>query len=559
MDLPRTLWLHISAQLWRVLLLTAVILVSVISFAAGIKPLAEGKLGPAEMLKFVLLAMPPMLAYAVPFAAGFAATLAYHRLGQDNEATAAHAGGISHRSLLVPAMATGLLLAGAMGVLNEQVIPRFLRSMEQLITQDLTKLMVGSIKRGEPISIGPLHLHADDVVVRDPASSPQVAATGATDWLELSGVVFVETDSQGAIRNEVLFKYAPVLLLQGPREDGSEGMTAWVYPREGVGLRGDQGLMAFDELRPIPLAVPNAFEDDPKFLTFGELARLRSQPDQMSFIRTRSQDLAHHLAERATTELIAGELERAQRVRVDRGGSPLVIRASGIRWDPRELMWRLLPAEGQTTVGVDRRRGERQELVEHNADAAWLYTELRTDDKGIDLTLSLYMRGVTTRETTDGSMSGQREEMLFENIRPTRDPLPELLELGADDLLALAAPRVDTAEPDTFLVAPVQELRKRLARLEREILSKQHERLAMAAAALVMVVTGSIVALRLRDASTLTVYLWSFFPALGSIIIISAGQQATHDRGAEGLIVLWAGVLVPAAYAIYAYLGLRKH
>ena len=134
-----------------------------------------------------------------------------------------------------------------------------------------------------------------------------------------------------------------------------------------------------------------------------------------------------------------------------------------------------------------------------------------------------------------------------------------MLTLGADDLLALASPRVDTADPDAFLIAPVQELRKRLDRLEREILSKQHERLAMAVAAFVMVVTGSIVALRLRDASTLTVYLWSFFPALGSIIIISAGQQATHDRGAAGLAVLWAGVLVPAVYAAHAYLGLRKH
>mgnify|MGYP000423281398 CR=1 FL=1 len=37
----------------------------------------------------MLLAMPPMLQYALPFAACFGATLAYHRFAADNEAVAA--------------------------------------------------------------------------------------------------------------------------------------------------------------------------------------------------------------------------------------------------------------------------------------------------------------------------------------------------------------------------------------------------------------------------------------------------------------------------------------
>lgn len=559
MHSPRTLWRYVTADLWRLFLLTAAILVSVISFAAGIKPLAEGKLGPAEMLKFMLLAVPPMLAYAVPFAAGFAATLAYHRMSQDNETIAAHAGGVSHRSILVPALATGMVLAGVMGVLNEQVIPRFLRSMEQLITQDMTKLMVGSIRRGEPLTVGGMHLHADSIKVLDPKSDPRVASTGAIDWFELSGVVFIETSRDGLIRNEVVVEQAPVLLIQGPREDGTEGTTAWVYPRHGVGVRGDEGLVLFDELKPVPLAVPNAFEDDPKFLTFGELARLRSNPDQMSFIRTRSRDLAHHLAERATTGQISEELGRAQRVRLIRGTEPLVIRASGMRWDPRALMWRLEPPTGEDTVIIDERRGSDQTLTELRAQAAWIYTELRTTDQGIDLTLSLRLDDVTSRGVDDTEVVGQRERREIRNIRPTRDPLSALLKLNADQLLARAAPSVDVENPDQFLIGPVEELRKRLNRLEREILSKRHERLAMALAAMVMVLTGSITALRLRDATPLTVYLWSFFPALGSIIVISAGQQATHDQGPIGLVLLWSGVVVPAGYAFFAYTRLRKH
>ena len=50
------------------------------------------------------LAMVPMLQYVLPFAAGFGATLAYHRQTSENELTAAKASGVSHRALLMPAL-----------------------------------------------------------------------------------------------------------------------------------------------------------------------------------------------------------------------------------------------------------------------------------------------------------------------------------------------------------------------------------------------------------------------------------------------------------------------
>ena len=129
---PVTLWVYVAAELWRLLLLTVAVLVTVIAFAAAVKPLADGKLGPAEAIKFMVLAIPPMLAYALPFAAGFAATLAYHRMAQDNELLAAHSGGIAHRSLLTPAVGTGFALFLALASLNEYAIPHFLRAMERL-------------------------------------------------------------------------------------------------------------------------------------------------------------------------------------------------------------------------------------------------------------------------------------------------------------------------------------------------------------------------------------------------------------------------------------------
>src|SRR4051812_17854682 len=114
---PATLWKYVLAELWRLILLTACILVTVLSFAAAVRFLADGRLGPVETIQLMFLAMPPMLQYALPFAAGFGATLAYHRMTVDNELTATHAAGVSHRAILVPALVSGVILAAVVLVL----------------------------------------------------------------------------------------------------------------------------------------------------------------------------------------------------------------------------------------------------------------------------------------------------------------------------------------------------------------------------------------------------------------------------------------------------------
>ena len=68
------------------------------------------------------------------------------------------------------------------------------------------------------------------------------------------------------------------------------------------------------------------------------------------------------------------------------------------------------------------------------------------------------------------------------------------------------------------------------SKLLREIASKQQERLAMSFAAGTMLMLGTITALRHRDSLPLVVYLWSFFPALAMVLLISSGQQYAHSE-----------------------------
>src|SRR5688572_29493463 len=127
---PRTIWLFISRELWGLILLTTAVVVLIVAFCATVKPMAEGKLGSAEAARFLLYAIPPMLQYVLPFAAGFASTIAFHRMAADNELEAARVGGISYEMLLAPAAAAGLALAAALALISGEVVPRFLRSME---------------------------------------------------------------------------------------------------------------------------------------------------------------------------------------------------------------------------------------------------------------------------------------------------------------------------------------------------------------------------------------------------------------------------------------------
>ena len=158
---PISLWRAIFWELTRNLLLATSVLVAVIAFAATIKPLADGRLAPLEAMKFMLLAIPPMLAYALPFAGCFASTLVYHRLSSDNEFVAAAAGGISHRSLLVPSAFLGVILFGSMLLLNAQIIPRFLVNMQSMITEDVAKILATRINRGQSVELRKLLVFAD--------------------------------------------------------------------------------------------------------------------------------------------------------------------------------------------------------------------------------------------------------------------------------------------------------------------------------------------------------------------------------------------------------------
>ncbi|MEO0483327.1 MAG: LptF/LptG family permease [Planctomycetota bacterium] len=558
---PITLWKHTLADLWRLLLLTGSILVTVIAFSMAVQLLAAGKIGPGDVPRLMALAVVPMLQYALPFAAGFSATLAYHRMTQDLEITATSASGISYRAVLVPAIATGLALSISLAALNEQVIPRFLRGIERMVTDDAIKLMTKSFERGEAVAQDGVIIAADRVFEMEPPE-------GAAAYLVLERVLALETHADGRVKSEALADLAHVYHY---RDRPIEGEGVMVMRLENV--ISDVDGESFGELDTVDLVrrLPDSFSDDPKFLTFGELRQLRHEPRKMGFIESRRRTLAVRLATREAIEAMARTLETTGRATlVDASGRAVSLRASALRWSPQDDVWRLIPSAGEPValewarVDLEPNAGGAAAgaggAARFEAEEAFLRPDIGDETDLPDLTFTLDIRNYTVRNATGAdAASGARTARTWPGLKPTPDPQPALLAASTQQVLTRAEPRVTGETPDPFLVSAYDDLTKRLERLSREITSKQHERMAMAVACFIMVIAGAVAAMRLGGALPLTVYLWSFFPALAAIITISSGQQVTHRTGPIGLVLLWGGVSALGLYTLVAFRGLSKN
>lgn len=554
-----TLWRAILVEMWRLLLLATAVLVTVVAFAATVKPLADGKLTADQAIRFMVYAIPPMLAYALPFAAGFAATLAYHRFATDNEVTAAQAGGVSHRRLLVPAALTGLVLAGGLWAMNDRVIPVFLRRMEEMITRDFARIMVASLRQGESATIGDTEIHADHV--------EQVAPEAGSPVLQqflLAGVAMVETDGSGAIQIDGTAKRAWILLLpvwalgaEDRARIGDDDATAVVMKFIDVTIYRDGAPQSADPLVAPAIPIPSVFEDDPKYASGAELRRIARDPDSMSFVDRRRVALARSEAAGDCYTRFARALSQGAAVELRAGdGTTVRVLGAALRADGTDWVIEPVRETGAVEVEVVGAGGRTDRL---RARAARLAMQTPAEDDPLanraqagGSRFELSLSGV--RVLGSGGAAGtELASTTYRDLFPQDDPLPALLAMSSEELLGREGVQRQGAVDDA-----AQRLKKEIRSLRREVLSKSHERVVMSVTCMVMVVLGAVMAMRLRDATPLVVYLWSFFPALFAVIVQEAGQEAVHNGGAGMLPVQYAGAIALAVISLLAYRSLAR-
>ncbi|MFM9995366.1 MAG: LptF/LptG family permease [Phycisphaerales bacterium] len=576
MRFPWTIWRFTVGELARLVLLTSGVVVLVAAFAATVKPMAEGKLGPAEAARFLLLAVPPMLQYVLPFAACFGATLAFHRMASDNELDASRVGGIGFGALLAPAWGAGLFLAACLALLSGEIVPRFLRSMEEIIRQDVTRALVNAVERGESLKIGGVLIFADRVDRLGPDER-----TGADEVLVLSRVGAIFTDKDGAVDGEVTAGRAWVWLQQGAQAPAGAAPRSAPGPVGGSVLatirleqtsgqppgnaRIREGAYTFTQV------IPSAFRDDVKYMTWDQLRRLPKEPDAHGTIQTLRRALAHVLAREEFIAALDAELRTQGRAKLTGDdGRHVVVYGSGLA--RREQGWIIRPASTGAAGGrveVEIRADARSPdagsadpgrgLTRLAADTARFTSRPADDMLNRRLALELHLDEVRVLDSPGEGGSGPIDrERTYGSLTPDVNPLDHLLAMPARELMAEAQRRLARSR-NSEVAGAVWSLNRRLQRLGREVEGRVHELAAMATSCLLMVLTGCVTAIRLKDRLPMPVYLWSFFPGIGAVLSVNAGKEAVQSTGTPGLVLLWGGLLALAAYTLVVYRHIRRH
>jgi len=544
----------LSADLLRLLIISAASLIIVIAFAAALRPVAEGKIGAADALRFMAYATLPMMQFALPFSAAFAATLTYHRFGADNESMAAASGGIRYSSMLLPTALLGLLLAGALALLANEVIPGFTRAMKATVARDLARSVLNSLERDESVEIEGYLVSADRTFNLGP--SPEA---GVTDRFLLEGVVAAELDEQGTVRSDFTARQADVRFYRSAHRRAGEPATAMTMTL--VGVVGGQPGEAYAQTQRSevgPLSLPDTFSEDPDFYTLRGLRELYARPDPVRGVDSARRALASLLAMRS--------LERSLRAAAQEGGRLVLInpvngeRISFSTRGLRRLDGRLEILSERPGQPIEYTRFSEVGVVRRQqADRAVLSPAV--DERRERSSISLELEGVVSPEAESAS----RARLVYSGLRPDADPAPALLALSSAEALEAAAGVLAQApaagEQDALdeIRRASRTLEERIAGVRREIVGVQHERFALPAACFIMTSLGGIMGLRLHQSMPLPVYLWSFFPALFAVISISGGGSVAKDNSSAGVALLWTGVGLLALFTLGAYMRLRRH
>ncbi len=531
-----TLYRHILWELIKVLVVTVVVLVALMSFAAAVRPISDGLLSPTALGRFVLYTAPTMLGFALPFAGAFASTLVFSRMANDNEVLACCAGGLSYGRILAPVLALGLALTLTLLMLSNTVVPGFYRAATSIIKADLISVLVAQLNQNKPFEgMDGRVIYADEARVYDPKDWPSLADTATAAEIEriveLRGVTVGQLGADGL----------PM------RDDTAQRAEAWVYrwpgqPGSNLLLRLERAV-SFDpaerfyaraegfELGPVPL--PDPLNDDIKFFSAAQLEALQEQPERYDQVRRAMDGLTNALATERLFQAIADRLDGAT-FDAPIPGERYVLRAPRA---PRR--GEALRFVGHTTNPVIvEQYAAFDDRPQRTFFAELVLITVKPSELTGQLVIDMELRDVRVEPGDTRQAVIERRDLSWpEPIFAAESSVPSYGELSA------LARSQDYADSE-----PVQAAREAVSdqflRLDRRIRAQRHLRAASATGCTLLLLLGAVLSIKLRSQLPLVVFFLTFVLAILSIILVNTGENFTSDKDsplAVGMGVLWSG------------------
>ncbi len=533
---------YILREVLRTTLLTASVLVTVIAFGAAIKPLAnENLLTLGTTMKYITLAIVPMLQFALPFAAGFAGTLSLHRMASDNEIVAAATGGISYARLLRPIVLLGLALTLIMLVLTQWVVPRFWARLEAAVAADVTRMFQSSIERGEAFELGDRQIFADRLLI-DPSPPANIDTR-----LTLFHVVAAELNDDGGIDKDVTATRAIVDIYRRPA-----ATFVKIAMRDAVAYDPEGGVLAnAPQLESRTIVIPSGLNVGVRHKTRRELLAIRRNPDINGAVDERRLALAEALRNEDVWNRIGEKLAAEGTVDLvsqQENGPRFRVYAAAISGGY------FFPKPGELVAVVQESPG-RADLLMRTADAR---LDRHAPDPLSPVSFDLYLNQCEVSTLGDADTVNRRNLIKVEGLTFPAIEGTDYSSLSTDELLEAHG----KLPPETRerLEATADNLRTYRDHLRNEITGRLHKHYALSITPLLLILLGCVLAMWLRGSLPLTIYLWSFMPSIVDLITISSGEHMIRDGYfAGGFTIMWAGNAALVAIIASVYWKLSRH
>ena len=526
--MPWILFRHFLSELSKVLLLTTVIIVVVVAFGAVIKPLTGNLLGPGGILKYIFLAMVPMLHCALPFSAGFAATIVTHRFASDNEVQAMSVSGISYPVILLPQVFLGTVLTIFMFFLVQSAIPRFLGLMCDVITHDAAQVFVSTIRSGEPFRAGNFMIFADRIAMDDTVTDPSMQR------VRMEGVAAIEIDAAGKLGTEFVARSGSADLYTTQSD-----LIVNVAFRDATVLRPGESTVAFMSLvQPMPTLIDVGWERSPKYLPWSELLGVVRDPSKGAMVVIEQNRLEKSIAPALLIEQLGAELAKS-------GSARLFCKEANRIYEIHDAMLGgngLIPIPPAKRFTVIELEGQNP-LREAATVSAQLIATVNADGAAGSSLLDLVLNEPRTRS------------LRAEDDRVVRWPSRIVGLSNENDRIALSSQESMDAvrrismqtSPPLNAYAPVA--KSFVSRIEHamsvtfyEALSHIWMRFAQPISVLLMLVLGGILAIWRRNSLPLTIFLLAFIPAIANVLLVASGQSILRSsKVGFGLTVMWMG------------------
>ena len=541
--MPGLLTRYMAGELLKTILLTATVLVAVIAFGTAIKPLSRNLLGGADILKYVMFAMIPMMEYALPFAAGFGATLVMHRLAGDNEILAMSSCGLSPRRIFRPIFLLAAVLLLVMLALVEFLVPVFWTRMESLLAHDVTRLLASSVERGEAFTLGDTRIYADEVLVTEMPEGSQ-----AETRMVLVGVAALQVDERGEPETEFTAEYATMDLY---RMEG-RSILKLVLGDATVFRSGDGSLVRVPTAEPRAIDLGRGFRLGVKMLTLPEMFAVQAAPAEYPSLQPQVDRIRRLLVREATLRFLKDELTAGRQVEFEDRG--------------RDTSWRIISAESVTQedggfvlqAPVIERGGDGPSRRRARASSLVLTEDWRDGRMVLDIALT------EPQPIDDQSGSEVRWPTEIRSLN-----LPPSAEFGAQEetptevvsmARAFESKEIEFVSLGNQLGGAIKTFDNAAQRLLWDIEGRMQQRMAQACTGPLLLILGAILAIRLRGSPPLTVYAIAFLPAILDIVLISGGEQSLRKGPTPGgYLLIWSGNLLLGGACIAAWWRLRRN